>query len=374
MCQNIAGSRAEIYREGDLVHYIFAEAVGKGIVLGICLIFNGVEARQPKSLFEYMKQVIEAVALKSRKFIEYDADGNIVFNVAAINDDQAAYDFLRSEVNSVLDGSNDFDFQPLPTKYGGPHKTKYLNFSKSDFDILSEMYTCNCVVIEDPFGIERNAGHKVIKGLQKKLAEKEDEITGLRGEISALEKKKKQFKAVMILAVILLGCCVGLGVIYNNLTDTQDTLSTTRSNLRAANDNIKTQNQYITSLRDQVANLESTLAQTRRERDEAQTALGKIEENSSLIITGASREFGDYNKKYKFNYYSTFSGNKKLKIKVFNENRDHQLITTKEIEPYFNEGVGDYTVYLPNTSLINNGDWMLMLIYDGNRIIGGSRH
>ena len=91
-CEDIAGSRAVIYRHMELVHYIFIEAVGEGHYVGLCLIFNSVRSRYPKRLFEFMGGVLESDVIEGGRFLEYSPSGEIRFKVSEFCNDVKSND------------------------------------------------------------------------------------------------------------------------------------------------------------------------------------------------------------------------------------------------------------------------------------------
>ena len=53
--EGVDGARLVIYRDMDLVHYVYTERIGTNAILGFCLIFNKVRISKPTQLIQLLK-------------------------------------------------------------------------------------------------------------------------------------------------------------------------------------------------------------------------------------------------------------------------------------------------------------------------------
>lgn len=369
LCENLAGSRAVIYRHMDLMHYVFVESLDNGRYFGLCLIFNKVRARYPKNLIDYMRGVIENHALKNRKILEYTDAGDIIFVKPQLCQDVKAYDYLKSIINATLDGKNNFGIEELKTIYDGVDKTGYVDFKETGNAIVKLTDEYNRVVIEDSEGIEKNHTHRVIASLKEELAARDTAIADLNNDISALEKQKKQYRKVMFLLGVLVCCCGGLYFLYDSLNQTERKLRDTAYELAVANDTIESNRLDIARLNARVSSLSSSLASERRQKEDLQERLDDMLRSAPFVVTGSSFSFAS--RYYECKYYASESGEKSITVKVIS-NSSGNVVMSRTMQLSLQEGYGNFSVYV-NRSL-DSSRWYTFEIWYGNRLLGGSQH
>lgn len=369
-CEDIAGSRAVIYRHMELVHYIFIEAVGEGHYVGLCLIFNSVRSRYPKRLFEFMGGVLESDVIEGGRFLEYSPSGEIRFKVSEFCNDVKSYDCIKGLIATGLDEVDErFDFEGLPTKYSGDNKVAYLESTASDEAILELSEVNKSVVIGDNHGIRKNQTYRIIDGLRDEIATKSSEISRLNRRISSLEKQKNQYRKVVALFVVLLCCCGGLYFLYDSLNSTERDLRATEEKLSAANDTIVEQRDIMAALHNETVMLNSELDKEKRLREDAQKVADKVKRAADVVITGGSFSFG--NSEYTCDYFASESGSKSLRIKVIEESTGN-VYETRNVSPCLDEGMGTFRVRFNRR--MSGSNWYTFEVWDGSRLIGGSRH
>lgn len=369
-CEDIAGSRAVIYRHMELVHYIFIEAVGEGHYVGLCLIFNSVRSRYPKRLFEFMGGVLESDVIEGGRFLEYSPSGEIRFKVSEFCNDVKSYDCIKGLIATGLDEVDErFGFEGLPTKYSGDNKVAYLESTASDEAILELSEVNKSVVIGDNHGIRKNQTYRIIDGLRDEIATKSSEISRLNRRISSLEKQKNQYRKVVALFVVLLCCCGGLYFLYDSLNSTERDLRATEEKLSAANDTIVEQRDIMAALHNETVMLNSELDKEKRLREDAQKVADKVKRAADVVITGGSFSFG--NSEYTCDYFASESGSKSLRIKVIEESTGN-VYETRNVSPCLDEGMGTFRVRFNRR--MSGSNWYTFEVWDGSRLIGGSRH
>ena len=369
-CEDIAGSRAVIYRHMELVHYIFIEAVGEGHYVGLCLIFNSVRSRYPKRLFEFMGGVLESDVIEGGRFLEYSPSGEIRFKVSEFCNDVKSYDCIKGLIATGLDEVDErFGFEGLPTKYSGDNKVAYLESTASDEAILVLSEVNKSVVIGDNHGIRKNQTYRIIDGLRDEIATKSSEISRLNRRISSLEKQKNQYRKVVALFVVLLCCCGGLYFLYDSLNSTERDLRATEEKLSAANDTIVEQRDIMAALHNETVMLNSELDKEKRLREDAQKVADKVKRAADVVITGGSFSFG--NSEYTCDYFASESGSKSLRIKVIEESTGN-VYETRNVSPCLDEGMGTFRVRFNRR--MSGSNWYTFEVWDGSRLIGGSRH
>lgn len=380
VCKDLEGARAVIYRDNALVHYIFAESLGDGRYIGLCLIFNNAQAAKPKNLFNFMREVIESYAVKGSKYLKYNAKGKIEFIKSDFCHDLKSYDYLRSIIDSKLDGDNNFDITPLKSNYSGENKTETLPSSATSREMLSLSNRVNRVVIDDSEGINHDETNKLIVSLCEDINKRDETIRELKKTVSQLERQKKQYRRVVFLFLVLLVALGGVYLLYLSLNETQISLREKTKQYDAAVVSIDSLGSEITmrenemsSLRGQIdvknnhiSELEESLAQEKRLREEAEE---KAKTRGKLTIVDGSIDFGSA--KYRYTYNSPTSGSKRVKVKIIEESSG-RVVNSGEFSEYYYEGQGTASINL-NCSL-NSSNWYTIELWEGNRLIGGTRH
>lgn len=282
LCENLKGARAVIHRRMDLMHYVFIERLEKDRYFGICVIFNGVRADSPHSLFGFLREVVETHAVKGGKFLRYSPQGDIVFTHNEFSEDTKAYDYLKGVINAALDHHNSFGIAPLQKKYSGDKKTLYADMTEDDVAILKASEACNTLIIEDNAGIGENHIHGVIKSLQKEIVHKQRVIDDLNVSVAKLEKTKKQYRKVVVLFAVVLCCCVGLLTLYDSLNRTErelnetgDRLNATRTELHATSDELRQARDSISDQASQISSLRGELYDTNQELGSARGTISR---------------------------------------------------------------------------------------------------
>lgn len=367
-CHDVSGARGVIYRSHDLVHYIFIEDLGNGRFIGICLIFNHIRFAYPKKLFGFMRSLIENTAIRGRYYLERTENGDIAFTVAEFCDDIKAYEYLKSVINAALDYNNDFGAEELGKKYEGVHRTKYVAGSEDDSVIVKLSDESNRVVVEYESGIDSNYTERIIAGLRSKIADRDSVISELNGRISELERKKKQYHKVVLLFILVLGCCVGLYFLYDSLTETEGSLRDTRNDLMAAQRTVSSQNDTIDSLGRRNDSLNLALQRETQLKKEAEDVVDRVKSLVPVSVTSGHYNYGA--REYRFNYHSFETGSESMTLKIINEANGQ--IYYENFTPSLNEGTGSYTVYV--SRYLDGSHWHTFEVWYNGNIIGGSRH
>ncbi len=369
LCEGVTQARGVIYRRGDLMHYVLIEDLGDGRYAGVCVIFNKIRVRYPKRLFELLRDLLERRAIQAGKYLKYATDGSIVFTVSAFSDDLRSYDYLKSVADSSMEGHDEYGPDELTTHYSGEHKTEYATWRSGDSDILRLSDGYDTVVVEDKHGELRDVTRQIIASLRDEVASRDSEIARLTGEMEELTRQKKQWRRVMILTVLVLGCGAGLLALYLSLSRTESDLQQTAAELAVANDTIAANRVTIDGLYSRVERLETSLTRETQLKEEAQAQVARYRSAGPFVVTGDSYSFGEG--RYTCDYYTEESGSRAMTFKVIEESTGN-VVMTRGIEPYLDAGGGSFTVYTGR--ILSSSKWYVFELWYGHRLVGGSRH
>ena len=148
--EGVDGARLVIYRDMDLVHYVYTERIGTNAILGFCLIFNKVRISKPTQLIQLFRFIIEKRLVESGKLIRYSENGVLKFNVKALNECVKDYEHLKVYINSEFENNaSKYNIQPLTTIYNGVKTSTSLDQNASDDQIVSMTNKYNKVIVND---------------------------------------------------------------------------------------------------------------------------------------------------------------------------------------------------------------------------------
>lgn len=370
VCADVQSSNAFIIRDHNLMHYIYVENLGHSNILGVCLIFNNAYIKHVSKIFNFLRGLIESTLLKQAKIIRYNDQGNIEFTTSNIRDDIKSFDFVKTLVNSKLDSNNNFfGVAELTTTYNGLHNSVTIEGNTANSEIIKLQEKYNKIIIDYNKGIEEDSTKKIISGLQIQLSYLNKDLDSKKQEIRRLEKQKKQYKKIVALFIVLLCCCGCLYFLYAKLDKANQYLNDTTRSLVRANDSIASLNTVLTQQQNSIISLKNEVRDERLLKEAAQSKLDNIQSHCPIIITGTSCSLSSG--EYTIRYYAQENGSRSFRIKVIEE-KSGRIYTQKSVSEDIDSGTGSFTVYLNRS--FNTSDWYTFEIWDGNRILGGSRH
>lgn len=377
LCVEVTTSKGWIIRDHDLVHYIYAENLGNSCVLGICLIFNKAYVKRVGKFFDFLRNIVENTLLNQGKIIAHNEHGDIEFVGPRICEDTRSYSYVKELINAALESDNNrYRVTHLITSYNGLHNQKTVDGTAFDSEIQRIQHEFNKIIIDFQRSINENKTQKTILALQESIADLNGTIETQRKEIDELIRTKKQYRNIIFLFVVLLGCCVGLGFLYNNLTRTEQILSDTKQKLSVATDSIKALrleifdiNKTISVLNNEKSRLNEQLSEEQRLKADAQSKLNSITSGKSFIATDATCSHGS--RWYKVSYYATDSGSQSFTLKIFKESTG-EVYVTKSFTEYIYEGAHSFTVQY--NGYFDTSRWYKFEVWSGNRLIIGGRY
>ena len=338
--EGMAGARLVIYREMDLVHYAYTERLGNNSIIGFCLIFNKARIQKPRQLIRLFRFIIEKRLVESGEVIKYTDDGELRFKVRSMNECIKEYDRLKGFLNSEFENNaSKYDIEPLTTTYNGVRSTGELDRNASDGQIVALTNQHNKVIINDDNGIEHGYIPQVIASLREQNQKANENIARLQEANANLERKKKQYSFVILLALIILGCGVGLFFLNDNLNSTRgeleqanQTISNKNSEISELNSTIESKNRELKQEKERYSNLESEIASV------APFVITRVEIGSTYKGGGMETDFGStlYRSRARFLtpkvYYRGFtSGSYTIKTKWY---RPSGSLITGDSSPY----------------------------------------
>lgn len=312
----IVGTRCMIYRRGDLMHYAVGMELSETCFVGCCVIFNGAKVKYSKNLFNFLRSLVEKHAFGKERLLSFTSEGEIVYNVSGFSEEVKTYDYLRSLVNASFEGSNRFGIEELTSKYHGDTRTKYLTFDEPNDSINDIAEKFGRVILDDNerSGLDNELA-KTITELNTHIAQRDERIKKLEESYSALERKKTQYRKLVVVAMLAVVASVGFFIVYNKLGKSKTMLGDRQQQLYEAQTNNSEKNKQIAELNRQIENLtvqrndlsykvselENENDNYRSEIDDCRSEIENLEERNSDLLLKVNM-YEDWNRSM-YRYY-----------------------------------------------------------------------
>lgn len=378
-----------VHRDGNLMYYAYSYRNSNQELYGLCVVCGEICVKL-KSLYDYFQEALNVVAIKGVLF-KYNASGEIILNVSDFISEKGETEEVFREIKSNLDKRRFWETLP-PEDYSIPLDSKIVfSFDENEqaqiVDATRHYHTV-LVTMENPIPTSFSM---TVKKLNSEKAQLQKELETRHEEIQNLSRQKKQYKTVVLLALLLLvGSIVTAIIISNKNTDIEnkvteiESLYETKQNLET---NIMQLNSSIEDLNDRNSRLESSYqlehsryieAQSNYEEaqynyEEAQSnydyLTDKISSRQPFFITNTSFSFSSG--WFEMTYFGVREGNYTIRINVYAENGNRVRSDTFS-NYHFEEGAHSKSFYV--TSSLNSGAWYYFEVCIDNIIIGGRKH
>jgi hypothetical protein len=258
--ENTEGARLVIQRETNLIHYVYTERMDESNVIGFCVVFNNVRILKPKRLIHFFRSIIEKNLIESGNIIKFNNKGKLQYAISSFSECAKENDKIRELVNNELESnSKEYGFEPLKTAYNGTKSIDIIDFSAFDSQIVQLSDKHNIVIVNHKVGIEHGYIPQVISSLREQNLKANEEIRYLQEENAALDKKKKQYRYVVLLSLLIVGCLVGLYLFYNEVNDKAARIAYLENTVTERNATIADRDSTIVGLQTSISDLHSDL-------------------------------------------------------------------------------------------------------------------
>lgn len=363
-----------IHRDGNLVYYGYIRKLQQNRYLGLCVVLNGLILKRIDGLFSLFENTISNLVTNGQ-LIHFNEQGNLITSVEKLYLNREEIDLLTESLRA---GFKRFEthYAPLPAVSYGTSKDSCKNFVVNDDpeEIIKSSYTNGYTYIYKYKGFNTAQLNSYKCVLIKSYKEKQKiaaKLDALEKEHAKTLKQKKQFKYVIILFVILLGCGIGLFALNDNLNLTRDALS-------HANDIISMQNDSLSSKTIQISNLhtENHELERRRQAEESRRAeaennldsfKSKIRNRQPFIVKSTSFSFSSGY--LSFDYYGMIEGLVSVKVQAFNDNGE---CYTNSSSIYIMKGDNSASILVSRN--LDGDKWYSFELLKDNIILGGDRH
>ena len=363
-----------IHRDGNLVYYGYIRKLQQDRYIGLCVVLNGLILKRIDGLFSLFENTISNLVTNG-KLIHFNEQGDLVTCVEKLYLNQEEIDLLTESLRAGFKRFEAYS-ATLPAVSYGTSKDSCKDFVVDDEQekIIKSSYTNGYTYVYKSKGFntaQLNSYKGVLSRSYKEKQELAAKLDALEKEHAKTLKQKKQFKYVIIMFVILLGCAIGLFALNDNLNLTRDALSSANDTISMQNDSLYVKSVEISNLHDANHELDVRRQAEEDKRIEAESNLEslkkKICDRQPFIVKSTSFDFSSGY--LRFEYYGMTDSTVNIKVRAYN---DEGSSYSNSSSIYIESGDNSASIFLSRG--LDSGKWYSFELLKDNIILGGDRH
>ena len=349
-----------IHRDGNLVYYGYIRKLQQGRYIGLCVVLNGLILKRIDGLFSLFENTISNLVTNG-KLIHFNEQGDLVTCVEKLYLNREEIDLLTESLRAGFKRFEAYS-ATLPAVSYGTSKDSCKDFVVDDEqeEIIKSSYTNGYTYVYKSKGFntaQLNSYKGVLSRSYKEKQELAAKLDALEKEHAKTLKQKKQFKYVIIMFVILLGCAIGLFALNDNLNLTRDALSNANDTICMQKDSLYVKSVEISNLHDAHQKVKSNLESLKK----------KICDRQPFIVKSTSFDFSSGY--LRFEYYGMTDGTVNVKVRAYN---DEGSSYSNSSSIYIESGDNSASIFLSRG--LDGGKWYSFELLKDNIILGGDRH
>lgn len=280
-----ATTQIAIRRDGNLMYYAYIRKLEQGKYIGLCVLLNGAALTKFEGLFSLFENVISNLVTKGY-LIKYNDSGNLIANTEHLYMNREEIDLVAESLKGGFDSMQSTAMILPPVNYAiSSESVKEFVVEDDAKEILKSSYTNGYTYIYKSKGFNTalmNSYQGVLSKISKENTSLKKENSNLKEENRKIRQQKKQFKNVILLICVVIGCAIGLFFLYGNLNNTQSMLSDANNTITAKNSIIKNKNEFI---QNQKNSIDALNAELNTERNKMSDFKDKVGSFMPIIIT-----------------------------------------------------------------------------------------
>lgn len=363
-----ATTQIAIHRDSSMMYYCYIRQISDNRYIGLCIAVNGYYISKVEELFALFENTIEKIAQQGA-FIHFADDGSLTTNSTKLSKEEEEIDTLSENLRhgfEVLGSINN----KLPQENYSVAKDSVKEFNVFDdkTDIVRATYTYGYTFIykdKDFNTVRVNSYRSVLSRLNETNLALKKENAELQEKNQEILRQKKQFRNVIFLVLVVIGCGVGIYFLYDNLNNTQGKLDEANSTIVEKNNVIDAKNNRISNLRSSIDSLQNEYNEEHNRKVSIEERLTQICSSNPFVVTSCSVG----SEGFSFDYYADEEKDVTVTLKAINEKNSEIVSNSHSIIVY--KGTG--SIKLNFYYRLNSSDYYyVVLMYDGH-IIAGKR-
>lgn len=362
-----AKTQLVIRREDNLMYYSYIRKLEHNKYIGLSILVNGFYIQNIQNLFSIFEKTLEKLVTQG-SIVCFSSDGRIIPSQRQLKEQEEDIDSIAINLSS--------DFNSI----GQPYKLPSVDYtvakdSKKEFsinddkrDIVRSSYTYGFTYIykdKDYNTVKVDSYRSVLSRISTENNELKKKNTELHEENQKILRQKKQFRNVILLILVVIGCGVGIYFLYNSLNNTQFQLTEANETIELKNNTIEKKNNKITALNGSIDSLNNVVRKERKIREETEEKLNEVCSSNPFVVTKCEVNSDAFS----FDYYAIEEKEVTVTLKAVNE-KNSEIVTSSESLTFY-KGEGSKKVYF-RYKLDSSQYYYVVLIYNG-QIVAGKR-
>lgn len=361
-----APTQIVIHREGSLMHYCYIRKLDNDKYFGFCIAVNGYYVSKIDVLFSLFENTMEKVVSQG-VIIHFSENGTLTTSIVTLRDEEEELESLTENLRIGFEGFRKIS-KPLPRTDYGIAKDSIKEHCMSDGvqDIVRASYSYGFTYIykdEDYDTVRMNSYRGVLSRLNEENKVLKEKNLELQEENRKVLHQKKQYRYVLVLMLMILGC--GAGLFFLN-----DNLKSTKANLEQANQTISNKDNTIVSLNNKVSSLKSSLSSEKEMREKAENDFVSFKNllNGIQPFIVKKTSFAFDTGWLSFDYYGLREETIDLQVKAFSGDESYSNSKSMDVK----KGYNSFSIYLSDN--LNRSTWYSFELLVDKKIVGGDRH
>lgn len=362
-----ATTQLVIRRDDNLMYYSYVRKLENNKYVGIAIAVNGYYIQHIQSLFALFENTIEKLVSQG-SIICFSKDGNIIPTQKQLKEQEEDIDTITQNLAKDFNNAGQACKLPPVDYTVAKESVKEFNISDSKRDIVRSSYTYGYTYIykdNDYNTVKVDSYRSVLSRVNLENVDLKKRNSELHEENQKILRQKKQFKKVILLILLVIGCGVGIYFLYNTLNDTQYQLDEANETIVKKDNTIERKNNKIVSLGNSIDSLKNVVKNEKSKREKAEEILTEICTYNPFIVTKCEVSSSDFS----FDYYAPEEKEVSVTLKAVNEKNSEIVSNTHTLTFY--KGSGSKKISF-RYKLDTSDYYYVVLIYDG-KIIAGKR-
>ena len=362
-----ATTQLVIRRDDNLMYYSYVRKLENNKYVGIAIAVNGYYIQHIQSLFALFENTIEKLVLQG-SIICFSKDGNIIPTQKQLKEQEEDIDSITQNLAKDFNNAGQACKLPPVDYTVAKESVKEFNISDSKRDIVRSSYTYGYTYIykdNDYNTVKVDSYRSVLSRVNLENVDLKKRNSELHEENQKILRQSKQFKNVILLILLVIGCGVGIYFLYNTLNDTQYQLDEANETIVKKDNTIERKNNKIVSLGNSIDSLKNVVKNEKSKREKAEEILTEICTYNPFIVTKCEVSSSDFS----FDYYAPEEKEVSVTLKAVNEKNSEIVSNTHTLTFY--KGSGSKKISF-RYKLDTSDYYYVVLIYDG-KIIAGKR-
>lgn len=280
-------SRLSIYRDNQLIQYVYVRKVpgSTGLCLGFTLVFTGTYCLNCHSLNELFDKAFYDVLLKG-ELLRFQKE-KYSYKVSKFVDNPNEVKRVNQYFKTIIDDELSGLFVPIPYTFqnGNGETTLSLKESTSNINNAISQYDIVHLTNDEKSVSELERTQQMLSALYAEHGE-------LQQKYRKVLSQKRNFKVVVFLSLILLGCVTGFWLLNDVLNDKNVKINELEENVKDQSamivnleDDKQTLNDSLHSLKRVVNVKENELQTLRNENSTLQNRVNSLDEEVGMLNT-----------------------------------------------------------------------------------------